>query len=141
MTDTLMVLSPMGLPLYSARGLTETLEPIQEAADLVRLANGDLDDWSFPAFKKFALTVACTDQRVPAIDGIWPGQSVTVQCVSELAYPSGGSPERTPVTGSSRTENGYVFYRPVLSMRLMSLSVQTDEWGAAIGWSAKFEEV
>jgi hypothetical protein len=67
---------------------------------------------------------------------------VTVGCISELSYlTAGGSPARTPVTGSSRTEGAYTFYRPSLTMRVVTFSQDTDEYGAETSWSLELEEV
>lgn len=139
--DTLLILTGIGVPLYSARGLTQTLEPIAAAANLRRTVNGDLRDISFEPFRKYHSKISCTDQRAPAIDGIWPGMTVTVHCVQELCYPVGGTPGRPMVSGSDRTESGFVFYRPVLEMLVVAMTDQTDEYAADVQWSMDLEEV
>jgi hypothetical protein len=132
----------MGVPLYSARGLTQTLEPIQQAQQLRRNINGALVDLSVGQFRKYASRISCTDQRAPAIDGIWPGQSVVVSCVAELSYlTEGGSPERTVVSGSSYTEGAFTFYRPQLTMRVMTPQSQIEEYKAAVTWHLDLEEI
>jgi len=144
MTDeTLLILSEIGLPLYSARGLTESLAPIGVAADLVRLSNGDLDDWSYEGFNdKLSLRISCTDQRSPALLGVPPGLPIQVVPVTELCYlQSGGTAQKQILSGSERVENGFVFYRPVLQMRLRSVTASTNEWGATVGWDAELEEI
>ena len=113
--DTLLVLTGVGVPSYSARGLTQTLEPIEAAAQLRRSINGDLLDLSYGPFRKYKSTISCQDQEPPAFDGVWPGRVITVDCVAELSYPAGGSPTRPVVSGSARTEGTFVFYRPLLN--------------------------
>jgi hypothetical protein len=142
MADTLLVLSsPMGVPLYSARGLKQTLAPIGADVPPRRTINGGLVDLSAPQFKKYASEIACEDQQAPALDGIWKGQQLTVDCVSELSYLTlGGTPQRTVVAGSSRTVGAFTFYRPQLAMRVMDFSTTTDEWGAQVGWKLSLEE-
>lgn len=142
MSETLLVITTAALTSYSARGLFQTLEPIQAATQLARDVNGTLIDLSNPALRKYRSTISCRDMNVPVFDGIWPGQQVTVSCVSELSYvTSGGSPARTVVSGSSRTVGAHTFYRPQLTMRIVRLTTDTDEWGAEVGWSIELEEV
>lgn len=140
MTETILVLEEMGIPLYSARGVTQTFSPIQGAIDLRRSINGDLLDLSHEQFRKYGSRITCSDQRAPAIDGIWPGQRITVHCVQELSYPVSGSPQRPEVSGSSRTEGNFVFYRPLLDMMVIGFSIQTDEFGATVQWELDLEE-
>ena len=81
-------------------------------------------------------------QQPPAVDGVWPGQVLMVGCISELSYRTAGSnPSRNMVAGSSRTEGHYTFYRPSLTMRVVSFSQDTDEYGAEVSWSLQLEEV
>lgn len=138
--STLLELVGIGIPPYSARGLTQTLEPIDGAGNVVRAIDGSLLDLSYPPFQKYKSSISCGDQTPPAVDGIWPGKVVTVSCAAELSYPDGGAPLRPVVPGSARLEAGFWFYRPVLSMRVMSFNVSTDEWGAAVSWSMELEE-
>jgi len=142
--QTILVLSGIGVPDYSARGVTQTLEPIAGAAQQRRDINGTLHDLSDPLFQKYRTTISCTDQAPPACDGVWPGQVVTIDCVSELCYNSsvsGGTPQRSVVSGSSRTVGSFTFYRPQLSMQVTNFSTQTDEYGATCAWSIDAEEV
>lgn len=137
--ETVLVLSGVGVPPYSARGLTQTLVPIDQSINLARTINGELLDISASQFRKYRSTISGNDQDPPAVDGIWPGMQVTVDCIAELSYPEGGTAQRTIV--SSRTADGFVFYRPRLIMRITSFNVQRDEWGAAVDWSMDLEEV
>jgi hypothetical protein len=56
---TLLVLDGQGLPPYAARGITQTLDPINQAANLRRTVNGDLKDISFSSFRKYKSTLSC----------------------------------------------------------------------------------
>ena len=141
MTDVL-TLSGIGVPPYSVRGATQTLQPIEAAQQLRRTINGLLVDLSRAEFRKYRSTITCTDQQPPAIDGVWPGKVVTVGCISELSYKTaGGAAGRSVVSGSSRIEGDYTFYRPQLTMRIVSFSQDTDEYGASVSWSLELEEV
>lgn len=146
--QTLLVLStPTGIPLWSARGITQSLEPIGQAAQLGRTVNGALVDLSLAQFRKYKSDISCSDFRTPFLNNLWPGQQLTVDCIPELNYlTAGGTPGRTVVPGSSRTEGGvggtdYTYYRPRLTMRLISWTYTYDEWGAKAGWSMSLEEV
>jgi len=142
MTDTtLLFLAGVGVPPYSARGLTQTLEPIDAAQNIQRSINGEPMDLSSEQFRKYKSTISCSDQQPPAVDGVWPGHYVTVDCVFELCYPEYGVPQRTAVEGSQREESGFIFYRPRLYMIVMGFNATKDEYGATTGWSMELEEV
>lgn len=139
--ETLLVISGEGIPPYSIRGLTQSLEPIDAAKNLRRTVNGSLLDLSLSQFRKYRSEISCEDVDSPAFDALEIGDTVTVDCVSELAYKtSGGSPARTVVSGSSRTSGDFTFYRPVLTMLVTGKSQETDEYGAAVSWSLELEE-
>lgn len=139
--STLLVISAIGVSPYSARGLTQTLEPIQQAASLTRSINGASMDLSVAQFRKYKSSISCTDQNAPAFDGMWPGAEVTVDCVATLSYKSdGGSPQRDVVPGSERIEGDYTIYRPRLEMVVVAFNQQEDEWGASIAWQLDLEE-
>lgn len=159
--NTLLVISQMGVPVYSARGLTQTLQPIQQASNPVRTANGALIDITASQFRKYASTISCSDQEPPSVDKIFSGAEVTVQCVAELSFPTpigeseseinsdSESPTasesesefgRPPVQGSIRQSEGFTIYRPILQMVVLAFNIQKDEWGAIISWSITLEE-
>ena len=138
---TLLRLQGMGVPPYSARGLTQTLEPIDQAASYGRTANGVLVDLSFSGFRKFKSNISGTDQKPPAVNGRWPGQIITVDCITELSMPVGGIPDRTVVPDSLHTEGAFSTYRPRLTMMVLLFSISHDEYGAQVSWSLDLEEV
>lgn len=139
--QTALVLSTMGVPLYSARGLSQTLEPIDAASNYRRSINGILTDVAHAQFRKYKSKISCTDTRTPAFDGIWPGLTVVVDCIAYLSYPTTGTPQRTVISGSSFTEGSFIFYRPRLTMMVTANSAQTDEWDATVPWELELEEV
>lgn len=142
-TWTVLVLTGMGVVPYSTRKAQQTLEPIgQASANFMRDVNGNAHVIGGSQFQKYKSTISCTDQRPFANDGVWPGHAVTVGCIAELSYlTSGGSPERTPVSGSSYTEGDWTFYRPQLAMIVRNYRLNYDEYGAEVGWSMELEEV
>jgi len=137
--------APPGINPFSARGLTGTLTPIAMAAGddkLARTVNGTLVDLSAPQMRKYRLEVSGDDQAPPALDGLWVGMAVSVDCHVELAYlTAGGSPSRTPVAGSSRTEGDYTYYRPTFQMLVVEMQTARQEWAAAVSWTLALEEI
>lgn len=141
-TETVLDLDDIGLHDGASRGITQTLEPIEAATAMRRTVNGTLINLAPTQFRKYRSTVACTDQLPPALDGVWPGDVITVECVSELSYlTSGGSPAKSVVTGSSRVAGDFTFYRPSIEMMIVRMNTRTDEFGAVVGWSLDLEEV
>jgi hypothetical protein len=107
-----------------------------------RTVNGALVDLSAVQFRKYRSSIVGNDQLPPAFDGIWPGQILTVSCLAELSYlTAGGTPQRPVVSGSSRVDGEFTFYRPELQMRVVSFSPVTDEWQARVGWTLDLEEI
>jgi hypothetical protein len=145
MTDTILVLTGIGIPAYSARGLTQTLEPIAASAQLRRTVNGTLRDLSQSQFRKYRSTISCTDQAPPALDGIFPGAVVTVHCAAKLSYVTAEGPQRPVVPGSEETPEGseseFTIYRPVLQMRVVAHNITDEEWAASRPWSIELEEI
>lgn len=139
--ETLLVISGEGLPSYASRGLVQTLEPIDAAKNLRRTVNGSLIDLSLSQFRKYRSEISCSDGDSPAFDALDIGDTVTVDCVEELAYlTAGGSPSRTVVPGSSRVSGDHTFYRPRLTMVVTGKSQERDEYGARESWTMELEE-
>ena len=139
---TLLVLSIGGVPLYSARDLEQSLEPIKAAASYRRTINGVLVDLSVDKFHKYESRIRCSDVEAPAIDGIFPGMTLTVDCVAELVFKTaGGSPSRPVVTGSARVVGNYTIYRPRLTMMVTGLQQRLSEYDHETRWELELEEV
>jgi hypothetical protein len=85
MADTVLTLSGIGIVPYSSRGITESLSLIDQGRQLRRTVNGALTDLSLTAFRKYRVTLSGSDIQPVAVDGVWPGQAVTVGCVTEIA--------------------------------------------------------
>lgn len=142
--DTILMMTPIGLPLYSARGLNQSLTPSPEAKPSPRRTiNGELRWLGISAMRKYDSEITCTDQAAPALDNIWPGDTIVVDCLQELAYKtSGGSAQRTEVPGSSRTTaDGYTYYRPRITFMVMDKSEANDEWKADYQWKISLREI
>lgn len=152
---TLLRLVGMGVPPYSARGLTQTLQHIEAATVQRRTINGDLRDLADTVFRKYASTISGADVAPPAVDGVWPGKILTVDCIPRLSQLLDSStttevPTTTEVEtqlgrpfvpGSVAIADGFVTYRPRLSMMVTTWTMSEDEWAAGVTWSLGLEEV
>lgn len=146
--NSILRMTGVGVPPYSARGLTQTLQPISLATAQRRTINGALRDISDPLFQKFSSTISGDDVGPPAVDGVWPGRTVQVDCIVELALlGSGATTEitgdlaRQPVEGSIRQADGFIFYRPRITFMVVGWNMEADEWAAGVNWSLNLEEV
>lgn len=137
---TLLTLTGMGVAPYSARGCSQSLEPIAQAARMARTVNGTLVDISVPQFRKYKSSISCADQKAPTLAGIWPGMILTVECIAELGV-GDGTPDRDAVADSTYTDGGITYFRPVLTMAVVNFSQTTDEYGAQTSWTLDLEEV
>jgi hypothetical protein len=142
MSDTLLIMSSIGVPLYSARGLSQTLSPVSEAKPTPRRTiNGELRFLGISAMRKYASEITCTDQNAPALSGIWPGMTVVVDCITELAYATvGGSAERT-VVSSRTTTDGFTYYRPRITFMVTDVSEGMNEYQHDYQWKLSLLEV
>lgn len=138
---TLLVISGVDLPQFAARGLTQTLDHIDQASSIQRAINGEPIDFSAPQFRKYKSTITCTDQQTPLPDDLWPGLEVMVECVAELQFDPSIGPEHNVVPGSERVDGGRSFYRPMLEMVVMSFTTSRDEYQATVGWQIDLEEI
>lgn len=141
---TLLVMSTIGVPLYSARGLTQTLTPVAEAKPTPRRTiNGELRWLGLTQMQKYDSTITCTDQQAPAFDGVWPGMAVLVDCVQELGYlTAGGSPGRTVVPGSDLREVGdFTYYRPQIAFMVIDFNQSMEEYKSDYQWQLMLREI
>jgi hypothetical protein len=140
--DTLLIITGMGIPPYSARGLTQSWGLISAANNARRTVNGKLINLSPAQFQKYRCSITCTDVNPPAINGIMPGLEVTVDWVVEFSYPTAtGAPTREVVEGSSSTEGDWTFYRPRMVMQVRDFSGSVAEWDALTPWQLDLEEI
>ena len=142
----LLVITPIGVPPYSIRNASQQLQPSRASVNMKRTVNGALINLAPPQLRKYTSTISCTDMDSPALDGVMPGDTVTIECISELSYLTGGSPQRPVVVssdglGSPRIDGDFTFYRPLLVMLVTGYEVSTDEWGAMVAWKLDLEEV
>ena len=168
MTETLLSLSGIGFPPYSARGCQQTLQLIQQPA-LRRTVNGELMAVANPLFQKYRTTIEGADKHPVAMDQLHMGHPVTVGCIHRLWQEVTGqtvhlgrpavqgsvtviTSTRQPLTftqGDPRTiilnasPDGkvYVGYCPILETRLVDFHMAMDEWKHTSVWKLVLEEV
>jgi hypothetical protein len=140
---TLLIMSTIGVPLYSARGLTQVLSPVDESKPKPRRTlNGELVHLGLNVMRKYQSLITCTDQNAPAFSGVWPGMTVLVNCVCEMAHKTvGGSPERTVVPLSTRVVGDFTFYRPQMTFMVTDFSQALDEYKHDYQWQLGLLEV
>lgn len=141
--DTLLTITGVGGFQYQARDLTQTLDVIPQTKHQLRTINARLRDFSNPAFRKYISTITCKDTNAPPLDGLFPGDLVTVDCALMLSYLTGnpGSPFRDVVSGSSHILGPYSFYRPRLDMMVRDVGDSFEEWKSDYTWKLVLEEV
>lgn len=141
---TVLRLSGIGVMPFSAAGLKQSLDPIDESKQIERTINGELIDFSYAPMQKYKSTITGSDCRPPALDGKWPGTRVTVDCITTLAFLNDGSNtfSRDPVDYDTAVwfEQGFCVYRPRLDMMVLDFSFDEDEYGAVVGWKMDLAE-
>jgi hypothetical protein len=141
--ETLLALSGLGIPLYSARGLTQTVEEADGQSTFERDINNALVDLSPPVEKKLRSTISAEDVEAPAFNGSPKGMLVTVDWVYEFAYLTSmgtAGATRDVVPGSERTVDDWTYYRPRMSMLITNFSGSRNEYGHMTSWTLELEE-
>ncbi|MCG6111564.1 MAG: Ig domain-containing protein [Paracoccus sp.] len=128
-------------PDNSATFINAELEAIGEGQQIVRDVNANLRNLGNAAFRKYRLTLSCTDNRLPPLANLWAGQVVDVDVPFTIAE-RGSSPSRTAVAGTVSVIGSRVEYRPRLVMMITRAPSLSDvEWrGGSAGWSIELEE-
>lgn len=153
-------------PPFSARECTQTLTPLRQG-EWRRTVNGTLIHVGGEGHRKFQSLIQCKDKATPAFEGFWEGSGLRVGCIQTLTQtvppgPSQSLLERESVSRSLQDRagkqwstpqcrekvitlpptfpGGFLIYRPWLEMRIKTYHLETDEWGATVGWSLTLEE-
>lgn len=140
---TLLIMTPIGVPLYTARGLTQTLTPTEYAKPTpVRTINGEARFLGASQMRKYDSIITCTDQNAPPFSGLWPGDEIVVECVCELSHAdvTGAVPERIVVTDSERVVGGFVLYRPIITFLVVDFEQSFNEYPHDYAWQLTLTE-
>ena len=118
---TLLAIDDIDFSQYAVRGITMTLDPIDQAKNVARDCRGDLADISVAQFRQYKISITCTDHEAPALAGVWPGQDITITCIPGLG---GGDPD------------------DVLTIlaKVTSWNTSRDEWAAEVAWQLEAEQ-
>jgi hypothetical protein len=119
---TLLSIDDIDFSPYSVRGLTMTLEPIDQAKNLARDCRGVLADISVEQFRQYKVTITCTDHEAPELTDVWPGQDITVQCI--------------PGLGAANASGDVL----TILAKVTTWNSSRDEWAAEVSWQLEAEQ-
>lgn len=158
-----------GFPPFSARGCEQELTPISEG-DFHRNINGDLIYLGADTHTKYKSIIKCNDKAAIATDGLYRGREIELGCIQRLwqkfeinqhelyldkvpvegsLYAYSNDEAEIPIMRSddkyvlltTPNSGGYICYRPLLNMRIIQYSLNTNEWGIKVGWQMECEEI
>lgn len=139
-SDSVLFINIIGFPPGSCRGVNQTLKLIQEAASFRRTVNFNLKNTAPARAMKYAIEITCTDSNAPALNGIFPGAAIVVDCVSEINRPTADAALRLAVPGSEYVVGDFTISRPRLNMTITDFQLDSVETDATVGWRLTAEE-
>ena len=119
---TLLAIDDIDFSQYAVRGITMTLEPIDQAANVARDCRGALADISVAQFRQYKVTISCTDHEVPELTDVWPGQDITITCI--------------PGLGAANTSGDVL----TILAKVTAWNTSRDEWAAEVAWQLEVEQ-
>lgn len=119
---TLLAIDSIDFSQYAVRGITMTLEPIEQSKNVARDCRGALADISVAQFRQYKITVTCTDHEAPELTDVWPGQDVTIACIPGLGVAN--------TTGDVLT----------ILAKVTTWNCSRDEWAAEVAWQLEAEQ-
>jgi hypothetical protein len=119
---TLLAIDNIDFSDYAVRGITMTLTPIEQAANVARDCRGALADISVAQFRQYKITVTCTEHEAPELTDIWPGQDITITCI--------------PGLGAANTTGDVL----TILAKVTAWNTSRDEWAAEVAWSLEAEQ-
>ncbi|WP_146684187.1 glycine-rich domain-containing protein [Thioclava sediminum] len=148
------------LPPGAYRFIDFAAKPISASANLRRTIDGNLVNLSDSAFQRLEVDISCSDQKIPALSGLWPGAVLTIHSPSIMTEPGPAvTLARDPVPGSIRAYDAdgieiaqptgrtlnvsgaaYYEYRPILTVMVTAISSSDKEFKASRSWSITAEE-
>lgn len=119
---TLLAIDGIDFSQYAVRGITMTLTPIQQAANVARDCRGALADISLGQFRQYKVTITCTDHEAPELTDVWPGMDITITCIPGLGVAN--------TTGDVLT----------ILAKVTAWDTSCDEWAAETAWKLEAEQ-
>ena len=121
-THTLLSIDDIDFSPYAVRGITMTLEPIEQAAALARDCRGMLADISLAQFRQYKVSISCTDHEAPELTDVWPGQDITITCIPGLGAANGSGDVLT------------------ILAKVTAWNTSRDQWAAEVAWELQAEQ-
>jgi hypothetical protein len=121
-THTLLDIDGIDFSPYSVRGITMTLTPIDQSANVARDCRGQLVDISLEQFRQFKISISCTDHEAPELTDVWPGQDVTITCI--------------PGLGAANSTDDVM----IILAKVTAWNTSRDEWAAEVAWTLEAEQ-
>ena len=119
---TLLSIDDITFPDAATRGITMTLEPIDQAANMARDCRGQLADISLEQFRQHKVTITCRDHEAPELTGVWPGQDITITCI--------------PGLGVANTTGDVL----IILAKVTAWNTSREEWAAELAWQLEAEQ-
>ena len=119
---TLLAIDGVDFSQYAVRGITMTLTPIDQAANVARDCRGQLADISVAQFRQYKVAISCTDHEAPELTDVWPGMDVTITCIPGLGAANGAGDVLT------------------ILAKVTAWNTSRDEWAAEISWTLEAEQ-
>jgi hypothetical protein len=119
---TLLAIDGIDFSDYAVRGITLTLEPIDQAKNLARDCRGVLADISVSQFRMYKVSITCTDHEAPELTGIWPGQNITITCIPGIG------------TGNDSAD------QLTILAKVTTWQTSRDEWASEVQWQLEAEQ-
>jgi len=143
-------MTTIGVPLYAARGLSQSLTPAAESKPPPRFTvNGELRHLGVSQMRRYDSVITCKDQDAPPFGGLWTGALILVDCVPELSYlTTTGSPvgedgwpaRREIISGSERVVGLHTYYRIRSEFMVIDWSEGHDEYPHDYQWQLSLRE-
>jgi hypothetical protein len=119
---TLLAIDGIDFSQYAVRGITMTLEPIEQAKNVARDCRGQLTDISLEQFRQYKVSISCTDHEAPELTDVWPGMDITIDCI--------------PGLGAANTTGDVL----TILAKVTSWNSSRDEWAAEVAWQLEAEQ-
>lgn len=123
---SLLSITGITIPENAIRGCTVDLSPIPQATSLRRDINANYIDTSAEQFRKYQVTITCTDHEAPELTGVWPGHAVTVTLI--------------PFVGVHDDSDSDDDATLTLSCKVKGWRTTRDEYEAETGWVLELEQ-
>jgi hypothetical protein len=121
-TYTLLAIDGIDFSQYAVRGITMTLEPIDQAKNVARDCRGALADISLAQFRQYKVSISCTDHEAPELTDVWPGMDITIDCIPGLGVANSAGDVLT------------------ILAKVTAWNTSRDEWAAEVAWQLEAEQ-